>query len=241
MEHRGLEPPLVPRGTAEGQPTDASSSRLLTVLSEGLAELDLEPALADPLARLCELLARWAARMNLTGHRTPEAIARRLVLDALAFGETLPERPPASLADLGSGAGFPGLPLAIRWPQTPVTLVEARERRHHFQRAAVRELGLAHVRPRRGRIEALDPAPHAVVVSQALAQAEAAVELMLPWTAPGGWLALARAVDAPSVPAPPEVEDAHVRTYRVPLGGPQRAIWLARRRLEGQRDPGCGT
>ena len=204
----------------------------LAILQDGLAELHLGAALAEPLAALAELLAQWGARMNLTGHRTPDAIARRLVLDALALGEALPGPPPESLADLGSGAGFPGLPLALRWRTCRVTLVDSRERRHHFQRAAVRTLGLVNVEPLRGRIEDLAPRPHDLVIAQALAQPEQAVAWMLPWVAPGGRLVLPRTADAPALPALPGVEAPHIFRYRVPLGGPERAFWIARRPLD---------
>lgn len=208
----------------------SSSHSLHALLRTGLSELDLDPALAQPLATLCELLATWAARMNLTGHRTPEAIAQRLVFDALALGAALPlTAAPETLADLGSGAGFPGLPLAIRWPASRVTLVEARERRHHFQRAAIRALGLQNADPRRGRLEDLAPQPHAVVVAQALAQPEQAVRWMLPWVAPGGWIVLPRAAEAPELETPPGLEDAHTIPYCVPFGGPERNLWVARR------------
>jgi 16S rRNA (guanine527-N7)-methyltransferase len=193
------------------------------------------------LVELSTMLARWAARMNLTGHRSAESIARRLVLDALALGETLPERPPASLVDLGSGAGFPGLPLGICWPRCRVTLVEARERRHHFQRAAVRDLNLSNVTPVRGRIEDLAPLPHAVVVAQALAEPARALAWMVPWVEPAGWLALPRSPRAPSPHGVPGFEAIGTRTYRVPLGGPERELWLARRAFGGRVAGGCGT
>ncbi len=208
-----------------------------SVLAAGLEELSIDPGLGPPLATLCELLAQWGARMNLTGHRTPEAIARRLVLDALALGAALPLDVPDSLADLGSGAGFPGLPLAILWPACRVTLVEARERRHHFQRAAIRTLDLPLVTPRRGRLEDLAPEPHAVVIAQALAQADQAAAWMLPWVAPGGWIVLPRSADAPSFAAPPGVEGARTASYRVPLGGPDRTVWLARRPVDAPPTP----
>lgn len=209
----------------------------LAVLETGLRELALPAALAEPLAALACLLAQWAARMNLTGHRSPEAIARRLVLDALAFGQALGLGEPASLADLGSGAGFPGLPLAILWPRCRVTLVDARERRHHFQRAAVRSLGLTNVEPRRGRIEALPAELHQVVVAQALARPEEAVALMLPWVAPGGWLVLPQSAGAAPIDAPAPLVNARMRSYVVPAGGPQRALWAAQRPVDADRPP----
>jgi 16S rRNA (guanine527-N7)-methyltransferase len=217
-------------------PDPADSVRSL--LREGLRELGLDEGLATPLGTLAELLAQWAARMNLTGHRTPEAIARRLILDALALGEALPAREPTSIADLGSGAGFPGLPLAVRWPTTRVTLVEARERRHHFQRAAVRTLGLVNAQPRRGRIEDLAPEPHAIVVAQALAQAERAISWMLPWVARDGWLVLARGAgsDPPGFD-PVGFEPGCSVSYQVPLGGPARELWVARRVVDAPDAP----
>ena len=63
-----------------------------------------------------------------------------------------------------------GLPLAILHPRRRVTLVESRERRHHFQRAAVRELGLGNVEPQLGRAESLEARPHDAVVAQAMAR-----------------------------------------------------------------------
>lgn len=216
---------------------DDKPSTARTVLERGLRELSLDEGLAAPLALLAGLLARWAARMNLTGHRTPEAIARRLILDALALGAALPTPEPISLADLGSGAGFPGLPIAISRPRCRILLVEARERRHHFQRAATRTLGLVNVEARRGRIEELEPTPHQVVVAQALAQPVAAVPMMLRWLAPGGWLVLPRAAEAEPLPAPPSLEDARTIRYEVPAGGPARSLWVARKPLDASSGP----
>jgi 16S rRNA (guanine527-N7)-methyltransferase len=168
--------------------------------------------------------------MNLTGHRSAVEVAAHLVLDALALGRSLPVEPD-SLADLGSGAGFPGLPLALLWPACRVTLVEARERRHHFQRAAIRALGLSHATPRRGRAERIDPVAHEVVVAQAMAPPDLALEWMARWAAPDGWLVLPQSGDPPPVAPPPGVEPAGVRAYRVPLTGVARSVWLGRRRV----------
>lgn len=236
MERSSAAPPSVFHVERESLP-EPSPSSLRDLLEAGLAELGLPTDIAPALGTLCELLAQWARRMNLTGHHTAEAIARRLVLDAIALGTALPEQPPSSLADLGSGAGFPGLPLAVRWPACTITLVEARERRHHFQRAAMRTLGLVNVEPQRGRIEALPPRPHRIVVAQALAEADQAIEWMLPWVAPGGWLALPRSEDAAPVGHAPGLEPGRAIPYRVPLGGPGRVLWLARRPVDAPAAP----
>ena len=73
-------------------------------------------------------------------------MAERLVLDAVALSVCLPELSGAKrLADLGTGAGFPGLPIAILNPHLQVHLVDSRLKRNHFQKAVRRELELANV------------------------------------------------------------------------------------------------
>jgi 16S rRNA (guanine527-N7)-methyltransferase len=201
---------------------------VLDILRTGLGELRIAPdRLVEPLRRLAELLASWSQRMNLTGHCTPQAIARRLILDAVALGAALPE--PESLADVGSGAGFPGLPLALLWPGCRITLIESRERRHHFQRAAVRELALPNVRALLGRAELLVADPHAAVVAQAVSSPDAAATWMLPWAAPGALLLfpVSRTQVFPS--SLPGVRDLHLIEYRVPLSGVRRAVWIGSR------------
>ena len=176
---------------------------------------------------LADLVQAWSPRIQLTGYRTPEAVVQRLVLDAAALLARVPEC--ASLADLGSGAGFPGLPAAILRPGCAVTLVEARERRHHFQRAAVRQLGLANARPLLGRAETLEAQPHAAVVAQAIAAPTRALRWMLRWAAPGGLLLLPGGAAPPVVPAIRGVAFEAHWPYRVPCGGPERSLWVGRR------------
>jgi 16S rRNA (guanine527-N7)-methyltransferase len=208
---------------------------LAELIARGLEELGLETTTVqrDQLARLALLLESWALRMNLTGHRRAEAVVRRLILDAAALLGVLPRF--TSLADLGAGAGFPGLPLAILAPEARVVLVEARLRRHHFQRAAVRELGLPLVLARRGRIEETPPEPAEIVVAQAVARPAEVLRWMRPWCRPGGLLAIPGGEAAPDPldgGTPPEDLSPQILEYRVPLGGPLRTVWTARLRAE---------
>lgn len=199
-------------------------------LIQGLEELGV-PASPDQLNALLALAERveaWGRRMNLSGHRTADAIVGRLVLDAAALLAAAPGF--GSLADLGSGAGFPGLPIAILRPEIRVTLVDSRERRHHFQRMVRRELALENVEPLLGRAEALEPRPHEAVLAQALAEPGQALALMRPWAGPGGWLLLPGAEEAPALPELPGVEAEGVRRYAVPGGGPRRTLWVGRAR-----------
>lgn len=207
---------------------DSDAARGL--LAEGLAEIGLvvtENQLAA-LLELALLLDRWSNRINLTGHQTVPEIIRRLILDAAALTQQLPEI--ASLADIGSGAGFPGLPVAILRAGCRVTLVESRERRHHFQRQAIRQLGLENVRAELGRAEALEPSLHGAAIAQAVARPAAALPLLLPWVEHGGWLLFPGAMPPPPVPDDDfRIRFEPVATYRVPLAGAVRSLWRARK------------
>lgn len=200
------------------------------LLDQGIAELGLD--LADPLRQklleLGEMVCAWAPRVNLTGHRSLEDVLRWLVLDALAMAPHLPAGD--TLLDLGSGAGFPGLPLAILEPDRQIVLVDSRRRRHHFQRAAIRQLGLSNVEARLGRSEEIsEPAFH-VVVAQALAAPEQSLALMFPWLRVGGWVALAAGPDGPgAVTRPGSLGPGQLLRYAIPTLAVRRSVWTAQR------------
>jgi 16S rRNA (guanine527-N7)-methyltransferase len=212
---RSKEPP-----PGEGEPAPA-------LLRSGLQELgrSLADGQFDRLLRLAALLERWGARLNLSGHRGPAAIVRGLLLESIALEGVLPEAP--KLVDLGSGAGIPGLPVALLRPRTRVLLVEARRRRHHFQRAAIRELELGNAEARLGRAEDLAPEPSPAVLAQALARPDQALAWMLPWAEPGGLLLLPAAPTA-TPEARPDLRLEGRLPYRAP-GGPPRVLLVARR------------
>ena len=150
-----------------------------------------------------------------------------LLLEAAALSQALP--PADTIADLGSGAGIPGLPLALCRPGTHIRLIESRERRHHFQRAAIRALGLSNAEPVRGRAEELEALPHAIAVAQAMGEPGEVAAWLLRWVEPGGLVAIPGGAGARSFAAPAGLGESSVVTYQVPLGGPERTVWLARR------------
>jgi 16S rRNA (guanine527-N7)-methyltransferase len=208
------------------EPWDREAAGLRLAAALDALALRAAPTAPHRLLDLCELLCRWAARINLTGHRTADDVLDRLVLDALALASMLP--PAARIADLGAGAGFPGLPLAILFPEVRVTLVEARERKHHFQREAVRQLALKNARPLLGRSDVLPPEPHDGVVAQAMARPSEAVAQLLPWAAPGGWLAIPGGEVPPSI-VRDDVLLGGIRRYAVPITGIARTVWIGRK------------
>jgi 16S rRNA (guanine527-N7)-methyltransferase len=208
-----------------------STQQARGLLAEGLDTLGISAtdSQIDSLLALAEILDKWSARINLTGHRNVEAIIRRLILDAAALVRELPEF--SSLADIGSGAGFPGFPIAILRPQCRVTLIDSRERRHHFQREAIRHLGLDNACAVLGRAEVLEATPHGASIAQAVATPTTALSLLLPWTEPEGLLLFPGSVPSPAVPDDPRVRFESCVEYRVPCGGPDRSLWIARRNL----------
>jgi 16S rRNA (guanine527-N7)-methyltransferase len=215
----------------DGEPREQIEIAVFSLIRQGLIELatetDTEQILR--LTRLVMLLSEWAARISLTGHRDPLEMAGRLVLDAAALSKALPELDSASnLVDLGSGVGFPGLPIAILRPHLEVVLVESRLKRHHLQKEARRQLSLTRVIPVLGRSDEVDIRPADVVVAQAMTQPAKAFELMRPWARPGGLVALPASEDANRPDQPADFEALTLREYRVPTTGRARRLWVAR-------------
>ena len=215
----------------DGEPREQIEIAVFSLIRQGLTELatEADSGQISRLTRLVMLLSEWAGRISLTGHRDPLEMAGRLVLDAAALSKTLPELDTASnLADLGTGVGFPGLPIAILRPHLEVVLVESRLKRHHLQKEARRQLGLTRVIPVLGRSNEVDVRPADVVVAQAMTQPAKAFELMQPWARPGGLVALPASEDAKRPALPAGFEGLSLREYRVPTTGRARRLWVGR-------------
>jgi 16S rRNA (guanine527-N7)-methyltransferase len=112
------------------------------------------PALLNQLALYLDLLLRWNARINLTAIREPRAIVERHFGESLFAARHVPT-PARTLLDHGSGAGFPGLPIALARPDLAVTLSESQSKKVAFLREAVRTLSLPNVEIHPARTESL--------------------------------------------------------------------------------------
>jgi len=135
-------------------------------LERGLQAQSLDAALAAPLLRYLGLLVRWNKAYNLTAVRDPREMVTRHLLDSLAMQPYIAS---GTLADLGTGPGLPGIPLAITRPQLQVTLVESNGKKARFMREALRHLELRNARVAESRAEALDePAAYEHLTARAL-------------------------------------------------------------------------
>jgi 16S rRNA (guanine527-N7)-methyltransferase len=153
---------------------------LRPTLEAGLRELGLAPTLAEPLLAYLALLARWNQTYNLTAVRDPQEMVGKHLLDSLAMHRFVDDlaRRGGHLADLGTGPGLPGIPLAIVKPGLHVTLVESNGKKARFLREAVRQLGLKDVRVAEARIEAVDePGAFDAITARALATLPLILEL----------------------------------------------------------------
>ncbi|MBD9359427.1 16S rRNA (guanine(527)-N(7))-methyltransferase RsmG [Methylomonas fluvii] len=126
-------------------------------LEQGLSalSLDIGGERIDALLRFVNLIAKWNKAYNLTAVRDPLEMVNLHILDSLAI---LPYLHGSRVADIGTGAGLPGIPLAICRPDCHFTLVDSNSKKTRFVQQAVLELKLKNVEVVHSRVELLEPA-----------------------------------------------------------------------------------
>ena len=150
------------------------------------AGLEIAPARSAALSAYIELLGQWNRVFNLTGIRSRETLVERHLVESLTLAPLLRG---SRVADIGTGAGLPGIPLAIAAPEREFTLIESRAKRVRFLRHVVSmlELGNAHIE--HCRVEDLPGVrPFDTVLARAVAPPEQLIRLARPLLAPGGVL-----------------------------------------------------
>lgn len=148
--------------------TTFDGQRSLALVAEGLAGLGIlaTPGTAERLCAYLALLEKWNRAYNLTSVTEPDDMVVRHVLDSAS---ALPFLRGEAILDVGTGAGLPGIPLALIDPARRFTLLDSVGKKVRFLRQAVLELGLGNVTPLQARAEDWHPpAPFDTVTSRAL-------------------------------------------------------------------------
>ncbi|MSQ92069.1 MAG: 16S rRNA (guanine(527)-N(7))-methyltransferase RsmG [Gammaproteobacteria bacterium] len=195
-------------------PADPLERTLLVgARAQGIA---LDPAQAAALLRLISELREWNQRFNLTGITDPVEMVRKHLLDSLSVQPYLRG---TRIADVGTGAGFPGLPLAVINPERQFALIEATGKKARFVRHAADAMGLANVEVIPARSEDWrGPAPFESVLTRALGKLAEFVRVAGHLCAPGGRLLAmkGRHPDSEIAALPPGWRAVAVHDVRIP-------------------------
>ncbi|RMF77878.1 MAG: 16S rRNA (guanine(527)-N(7))-methyltransferase RsmG [Chloroflexi bacterium] len=154
-------------------------------------EVQLTPEQIAQFETYAAQLAEWNERVNLTAITEPEAVRIRHFLDSLSLVQAVPMRPNMRVADVGTGAGLPGLAVAIAYPKVHVHLIESTGKKVRFLDHIVTTLALKNATTLHARAEDAGQNPqyreqYDLVVARAVARLPALLEYLLPLTRVGG-------------------------------------------------------
>lgn len=203
-------------------------------LRAGASELGLSlaPPQVDQLLAYLALISKWNRVYNLTAVREPGEMLTQHLLDSLAIVLPLQRQlggRPASVLDVGAGAGLPGVALAIACPQLQVSCVDAVAKKVSFIRQAAAELELRNLQAVHARVEGLAPKTWDVITSRAFASLPDFVAWTRGSLAQGGvWLAMkGKRPDAEIAELPEDIEVFHVEHLQVPgLEAERCIVWM---------------
>jgi 16S rRNA (guanine527-N7)-methyltransferase len=173
-----------------------------TWFSSKLAEqgISLTGEQLNQFERYYELLVEWNERMNLTGTTEREAVYEKHFYDSVSLSFYVDMNKVGNIADIGSGAGFPSLPIKICFPHLKVTIVDSLSKRIAFLQHVVTELGLQDVTCLHGRAEDIARLPeqrdqYDLVTARAVAKLNVLNEFCLPFVRKGGTFAAMKGGD----------------------------------------------
>lgn len=181
---------------------------------------------AARMLQFLDLLLQWNRKVNLTAIRSREEAVEAHLVDSLAAVPALEGA--GSVVDLGSGGGFPGIPMAIARPDCQVTLVDAVGKKVGFLKAALAQLGLRNGRAVHARAEGrpeVEGIPRAeAVICRAFLSPGEWLELARSYAQPDGRILAMLGAETPMPATPSGLGQPQVRTYRLPSSGAERRI-----------------
>jgi len=186
-------------------------------LVEGLAQMGLEIS-AEQQALLLEYLAlvdKWNKVYNLTAVRDPREMVSRQLLDSLSIA---PFMKGPTVLDVGCGAGLPGIPLAILYPEFQVKLIDSNGKKTRFVQQAITELKLNNATVTQGRVEELDPdSQFDTITSRAFADLHLMIQLTEHLLKPKGqWAAMKSGIEELDESQLPEGKQVVIHQLQVP-------------------------
>ena len=201
------------------------------VLRDGAKKMGIEidPEKSDQITVHAEALVFWARKINLTTIRDPLEVAVKHYLDSLVPAGMISSA--ASLLDVGSGGGFPGIPLKILIPTLSVTLIDTSRKKVNFLKYVIRTLGLEKIQAIQGRAEDLSPeSPFDVIVSRAASGLDALVSLAEPLLAADGFMVAfkGRDVQAEIQSVGKDAFSFDIHPYVLPYLGIERSLVIIR-------------
>ncbi len=205
---------------------DPSNRELLIAVGRSLG-IELGPDSMELFSIYLEVLKKWSSKMNLTGIQGERERVRKLLADSLSIPAYLSELGQSEgirIADLGSGAGVPGLPVKISLPGCRVTLVESRLKRVHFLQEVLRTLGLSGIEVFHGRSGELE-GEFDVITARAVGSLDYLCGESSRLLVDGGLLLAMRGTEELADSGPPEGWlHLETRGYLLPEGGEPRSL-----------------
>jgi len=171
------------------------------------------------------LIQKWNQAYNLVGTSDTQTLITKHLLDSLAIGPYIQQSP---VLDVGSGAGLPGIPLAIALPHVSFTLCDSNGKKARFMRQSVIELGLQNVTVEHGRIEAYVPRQTAMIVmSRAFAPLPEALEILADVCHPAGQVMIMLGLKPSTLPQTESINTIINHEIAVPGLASQRHLLVA--------------
>ena len=227
--------------TDAGKAVAASDEGLRSLLEGGLHELglDVDGRRVASLLAFADLLLRWNRTYNLTAIRTPRDVVTHHLLDCLAIIPALERQLSRTcgrrVLDVGSGAGLPGLVIAIVDPEAQVVCVDSVGKKAAFITQAIASLGLENVEAVHGRVELLQRPAFDVIVSRAFSSLTDLVSATERLLSPDGvWMAMKGRVPAAELQGLGASCMVHVEPIRVPEVHAERCMVLITRHSESR-------